>query len=76
MEENKEKELQDYVINAYKQNFNYGKEHWDWGNYDDSFEYGFESGFNKCLEHIAFLIGINHEEIAKELKKEKSVNSE
>ncbi len=35
-----------YLEKHYDPNFDYEVEHWDWGNADDSFSYGCDSGTN------------------------------
>lgn len=48
--------IKDLIAEDYKENFNYDKEHWTWGNFDDSYQYGFDSGEQSTLGAIKKII--------------------
>lgn len=48
--------IREYVEKNYDPDFDYAIEHWDNGNYDDSYQYGHDSGFNFTLETIKSII--------------------
>lgn len=53
--------IQQLVDKHYDVNFDYEVEHWDWGNSDDSYYYGRESGMNSLAGIINKLIKTHKE---------------
>ena len=54
------KELMEYIESKIDKDFDFEVEHWENGNYDDSFEYGMEYGeqqtYRNILEKVKSLI--------------------
>ena len=57
MPNNFKEELMKVLEFYYDPEFNYEVEHWDNGNYDDSFEYGVETGMNQLAEKLITFVG-------------------
>ena len=46
----------DILLNQYKPDFSFDIEHWENGNFDDSYEYGIECGEQYVLESLRNII--------------------
>jgi len=44
------------LVEQYQEDFNYEVEHWDNGNFDDSYEYGVETGENYILGELKAIL--------------------
>ena len=53
-----EKELKEYLDRYYCENFNFEKKHWEDGNFDDSYNYGIESGIQYVVRDIKRIMGV------------------
>jgi len=51
MNERQEKEIRE-LLKGHKADFDYNFEHWENGNFDDSYQYGYESGQQSILDNL------------------------
>lgn len=54
--ENKLEKIKEYVKKNIEEDFDFEVEHWDNGNYDDSYQYGVDSGVQYTLKDILEII--------------------
>lgn len=48
--------IQAWIAKRYEKDFDFDQEHWVMGNFDDSYQYGFDSGEQSTLGAIKVII--------------------
>ena len=54
--EEKLAKIQELVDRIYREDFDFEVEHWDNGNYDDSYQYGYDCGEQDTIGNIMMIL--------------------